>query len=97
MSPFSILMFCFSGAILLYAGLLAVTKDYNLIPRNYTTNPKDKRAYTLALAKVLAVTALAPLSGGIYGLFNVPLGLVMLLVDFPVCIWIGIHCFWRNL
>ena len=96
MQPFSILMFCFSGAILLYAGLLALTKDYQLIPRNHATDPKDKRAYAAAFARVMAVVALAPLSGGIYGLFNVALGLVALLVSFPVCIWIGVRLFHRS-
>ena len=96
MQPFSILMFCFSGAILLYAGLLALTKDYQLIPRGHATDPKDKRAYAAAFARVMAVVALAPLSGGIYGLFNVTLGFVALLVSFPVCIWIGVRLFHRS-
>ena len=95
MSPFSILMFCFAGALLLYAGLLALTKDYSLIPRGYATQPKDKRAYALAFAKAIAVTALAPLGSGIYGLFSTTLGLVMLFVNFPLCIWIGTLFFRR--
>ena len=39
MPPLSILMLCFSGMLLLYAGLLALTKDYKLIPRGrFATN-----------------------------------------------------------
>lgn len=30
---FSILMLCFAAALLLYAGLLALTKDYRMVPR----------------------------------------------------------------
>ena len=37
MNPFSILMFCFSGALFLYAVLLYITKDYKLIPRGYVS------------------------------------------------------------
>ena len=95
MSPFSILMFCFAGALLLYAGLLALTKDYGLIPRGYATQPKDKKAYTLAFAKAIAVAALAPLGSGIYGLLSTALGLVMLLINLPLCIWIGTLFFRR--
>ena len=95
MCPFSILMFCFAGALLLYAGLLALTRDYDLIPRGYATRPKDKTAYALAFAKAIAVTALAPLGSGIYGLFSTALGLVMLLINLPLCIWISTHFFRR--
>ena len=37
MNPFLILMFCFSGALFLYAVLLYITKDYKLIPRGYVS------------------------------------------------------------
>lgn len=96
MPPFSILMFIFSGALLLYAGLLALTRDISLIPRSEMMQVKDKRAYAAAFAKTLAVVALAPMSGGFYGLFNEGLGAAMLLMGFPVCIWIGVWLFKRS-
>lgn len=89
-------MFCFSAALLLYAGLLAVTRDTDLIPRTDAVKIDDKRAYAAAFAKVLVVVALAPMSGGFYGLFNVGLGAASLLVSFPVCIWIGVWVFKRS-
>ena len=66
----SILMFIFAGALLLYAGLMAVTKDYNLLPlrARVSVKPKDKKAYTFQLAKVIALVAAAPALGGLAGL-----------------------------
>ena len=96
MPPFSILMFCFSAALLLYAGLLALTRDIELIPRTGAAKIDDRRAYAAAFAKVIAVVALAPMSGGFYGLFNVGLGAASLLLSFPVCIWIGVWIFRRS-
>jgi len=93
MHPFSILMFIFAGAILLYAGLLALTKDYNLIPRGHAAEPGDRKAYALACAKMLALVALAPLSAAIYGLFSLTLGAVMFPVGLVVCIGFGTRCF----
>lgn len=93
MNPFSILMFCFSGALLLYAALLALTKDYGLIPRGYAVKPKDSRAYAAAFARMIALVALAPLGGGIYALIDPALGAVMLGLGFVVCIWAGTGMF----
>ena len=95
MEPLSILMFAFAGALLLYAGLLALTKDVRLIPRMQAVQPKDPRAYAAAFAKMLALVALAPLTGGFYALFNVTVGVVLMLVDFPLCIWAGTYFFRR--
>lgn len=89
MHPFCILMLVFSGAILLYAGLVALTKDYNLIPRGYAAAPKDKQAYAVAFAKVLALVALSPLSAAIYGFFSLTLGAIMFPISLIVCICVG--------
>ena len=96
MHPFCILMLIFAGAILLYAGLLALTKDYGLIMRGYSTQPKDKKAYTMAFAKMMAVVAMSPLSAAFYGYFNVALGIIALSVSMVVCIWLGTQ-FFRDL
>ena len=90
-------MFCFSAALLLYAGVLALTRDTELIPRSGMTKIEDKRAYATAFARVIAVVALAPMSSGFYGLFNVGLGAVSLFLSFPVCIWIGVWFFKRTI
>lgn len=96
MNPFSMLMFLFSGAILIYAGLLALTKDYKMIPRGYAANPGDKKAYALAFSKTMAVVALAPLNGGYYALFNPLLGAVMLVLSFAACIKIGVDVYKKH-
>ncbi len=88
-NPFSILMFCFSGALLLYAGVLALAKNPDLIPRSHAVQMKDPKAYARAFAGMIALAALAPLGSGLYGLVSVPLGAFMLIPNFAACIWIG--------
>lgn len=89
MNPFSILMLCFSGALLLYAGLLALTKDYRLVPRGYAAEVKDKRAYAANLAKVIALTAVPPAHCAIAALFNGFLAASVLVVEMIMALWIG--------
>ena len=87
---FSILMICFAGALLLYAGLLALTKDANLIPKAHAVQMKDEKAYAVQLAKVIALVATAPLHGGIVGLFLGPgVAAVVVLLGLVLCIWLG--------
>ena len=93
MHPYSILMFCFSGALLLYAGLLAFTGDCDMIPKKHAAKPKDPRAYARAFARMLAVVALAPMSSGFLALFHPALGAALLVPDFAACIWIGMYFF----
>ena len=68
---FSILMFIFSGALLLYAVLLAITKDYDMLPRRgaVPVKPENRKEYTFQISKVIALTALAPAAGGLAGLY----------------------------
>ena len=44
---FSILMFFFAGALLLYAALMAITKDYNILPfrASVSVKPKNPKKY----------------------------------------------------
>ena len=88
---FSILMILFSVAILLYAGLLALTKDYNLLPRNsmISVEPKDQKAYAVRMAKVIALVALAPLAGGLVGFLHLFAGLAVMLIGFIASIYAG--------
>ena len=55
-------MLIFSGAILFYALLLAWTKDVGLIGRSYSAKMNDRKKYAVQFTKVLALTAVAPLS-----------------------------------
>ena len=88
---FSILMFIFAGALLIYAALMAITKNYNILPMRATVsvNPKDKKAYTAQLAKVIALVAAAVAAGALVGLFNIPAGLVVMLIAVIAAIWAG--------
>ena len=60
----------FGGALLLYAGLVAV--DPSAVLRSYSVKTNNKKAYAKYLAKVIAVIALAPLLCGVFGLFVDP-------------------------
>lgn len=89
MKPFSILMLCFAGALLLYAGIMALTKDYRLVPHGDAAKVKDKRAYTVKLAKVVALTAIPPFHCAIAALFNDILAISVLVVEMVMALWIG--------
>ncbi|MBQ5973820.1 MAG: hypothetical protein IJL69_06420, partial [Oscillospiraceae bacterium] len=68
---YSILMFCLAGAIGLYAGLLALTGDAELIPRGQFAKMRDKKAYARRFAGAAAFAAAAPAVSGVVGLFHV--------------------------
>ena len=88
---YSILMGIFSGAILLYAGLLALTGDYNMLPvrARVSVEPKDKKKYARQLAKVLALVAISPALSALAGLWNMPAALIVLLGSMVFFIWLG--------
>lgn len=67
---FSIIMFCFAGAMFLYA--LIVNGDPTAIVRSYSVKMKNPKAYAKYFAKIIAVIALAPLLCGIYGVIFDP-------------------------
>ena len=89
MNPFSILMFMFSGGLLLYAAILYLSKDVNMIPRNYAVKVTDKHRYATQFAKVIALVALAPAYGGIVGLFSTFWGLVAMITQMILAIYLG--------
>jgi threonine/homoserine/homoserine lactone efflux protein len=91
---FSIIMFIFGGALLLYSGILALTKDYNLIARGHATKPKDKKRYALCFARTMAIVALSPIITGLAGLTgNVIITAAAGVVSFVLCIFIGVKTF----
>ena len=94
-SAFSILMFIFSGALLLYAGLVAVF-GVTLILRHWAAEIKDEKAYARRFAKILALTALAPALSGVVGLLTdierSPLpALLTLILGIIAAIWLGVR------
>lgn len=88
---YSILMYIFSGGILIYAGLLALTKDYNMLPYHsrVSVKPKDPKRYTLQLSKVIALVALAPALSAIVGFWNLTAAFIILIVGTIILIWLG--------
>ena len=86
-------MICFSGAMLIYAGIMAVTKDLNMLQRRYreSAEMKDKKAYAVKLAKILAITAAAPALGGLVGFLSPLAGSIVIIAALPLCIWLGVH------
>ena len=65
---FPILMLIFSGALYLYALLLALTKDVQLIPRQSSARIPNPKAYALRFAGIMALVAFVPLAAGVAGL-----------------------------
>ena len=92
---FSILMFCFAGALLLYAGLLAAEKRRPdlLIPRFRAAsgNVGNVIRYARRIAKIVALCSLAPLLCGLVGLTGKLLiaGIVFVVV-LVGALWLGV-------
>ena len=88
---YSILMGIFAGLILIYAGLMTLTKDYKMLPFRATVSvqPKDEKRYMKQLAKVVALVALAPSLSALTGLWNMIAALIVLVVSAIVFIWLG--------
>lgn len=66
---YSVLMFVFSGFILIYAGLIALG-NYDLIRRMYAVKTKDKKEYARRVAVVLALVSLSPFLSGLVALIG---------------------------
>lgn len=88
---YSILMGIFAGLILIYAGLMALTKDNKMLPfrARVSVQPKDEKRYMKQLAKVVALVALAPALSALTGLWNMIAALIVLVVSAIVFIWLG--------
>ena len=88
---FSILMLIFAGAILLYAALMALTKDYNMLPlrAQVSVKPKNPKKYMTQLAKAVALVAVPVALGGLIGLWNAMVGLIIMLLGVGICLWLA--------
>ena len=87
---FSVLMFCFAGMLLLYAGLLAATGDCGLIPRLRAAKIRDKKAYARRFAGAVAITAAAPALSGVVGLlWSEGMAVSTLITGMIACVWAG--------
>ena len=88
---YSILMGIFSAAILVYAGLMALTKDYRMLPYRATVSvkPKNPKKYMTQLAKVIALVALSPALSALAGLWNTAAAVIVLIGTMVLFIWLG--------
>ena len=90
---FAILMFIFAAALLLYAALLAITKNYNMLPyrSRISVQPKNSKKYTYQLAKVVALVAVGVAIGAAVSLWNFWLGLILIIAGVIGACWAGTH------
>ena len=88
---FPILMFVFAAVLFLYAVILAITKDYKLLPyrAQVSVQPKDPKTYTFQLAKVVALVSLAVAVGAAVALWNQLIGALVILAGVIAAIWAG--------
>lgn len=88
---YPILMGVFGVALLIYAGLMALTKDYKMLPlrSRASVKPKDEKRYATRLAKVIALVALSPLLSALIGLWNTVAAVIALFASMIVFIWLG--------
>ena len=88
---YSILMGIFALAILTYAGLMALTKDYNILPvrAQQSVKPKDPKRYMTQLAKVVALVSLSPALSALAGLWNTVAALAVLIGSMILFILLG--------
>ena len=88
---YSILMGCFAAALLIYAGLMALTKDYKILPirSRQSVKPKDIKRYMTGLSKVVALVALSPALSALTALFNTFAAVIVLIGSMIVFILLG--------
>ena len=88
---YSIIMCIFSAAILLYAGLMALTKDYKMLPlrARQSVRPKDPKRYAFQLSKAIALTALSPALSALAGLWNMIVAVIVLIGAMILLILLG--------
>lgn len=65
----SIVLFIVAAALLIYAGIAALTKSIPVQPTRRASVQNVTQAYAVQFAKLIALMAAAPAIGGIVGLF----------------------------
>ena len=88
---FPIFMLIFAGAILLYAALMAITKDYKMLPfrARVSVNPKNPEKYMIQLAKIVALVAVMIAAGAVIALWNAAAGAVVMVIGVVATLWCG--------
>ncbi len=88
---FPIFMLIFAGAILLYAALMAITKDYKMLPfrARVSVKPKNPEKYMIQLAKIVALVAVMIAAGAVIALWNAAAGAVVMVIGVVAALWCG--------
>ena len=66
----SIVLFVFSIALLIYAGITFLTKKITVMPNRSASTKHVTKEYAKRFAGLIAFIAIAPFIGGIFGLFR---------------------------
>ena len=90
MPPYSIFMMIFAAAILIYAAILAVTKDEKMLPLQVQVSLKQKnrKEYISRLSKCIAIVSLAPAAAAVVGIWSEIGMLIAFVVVLILCLWI---------
>lgn len=89
MPPAGMLMLIFAGALLLYAALLAITKDYKMLPRRaqVAVKPKNPKQYTVMIAKAVAISALSPTAAAVVSIWSELAAGIAFVVVLVLCLY----------
>ena len=88
---FSILFLIFAAAILFYAALMAITKDYDMLPyrARFAVKPKNPEEYMVQLSKVVALVGVAIGAGAAVSWWWAGIGVVIMIAGSIAAIWYG--------
>ena len=88
---FTLFMLIFAVALLLYAVILAVSKDYKMLPfrSRLAVHPRNPKKYTVQLAKAIALVAAAFVIGAVVSLWSGLAGAAVMILGLIVTIRIS--------
>lgn len=92
MPPYSIFFLIFAAVILLYAGLLAATKDEKMLPLSVQASikhRKNKKQYISGLSKCIALVSLAPAIAALVGIWSAAGMMISFVVVLILTLWLS--------
>ena len=91
MPPYTIFLLFFSAAILLYAALMAITKDYKMLPYRATNSvkPKNPKKYMVQLSKAVALTGLVPGLAGLAAIWSGIVAEIVFVGGLIITLWLS--------
>ena len=88
---FSILFLILAALILFYAALMALTKDYRILPyrAQVPVRPKDSKKYMIQLSKVVALVGMSIGAGAAVSWWKPMAGVIVMIVGTIASLWLG--------